>query len=60
MTKIEDTVYSAIDLGLRDELFNVVKNFEQKYSGVYPLSEVYEITFNEILSKNNDKLINLT
>lgn len=54
MAKIEDTVYSAIDLGLRDELFNVVKNFEQKYSGVYPLSEVYEITFNEILSKNND------
>jgi hypothetical protein len=59
MTKIEDIVYSAIDLGLRDELFDTVKKFEQKYSGFYPLSEVYEIVFNEILSKNNDKLINL-
>jgi len=59
MAKIEDIVYSAIDLGVRDELFDTVKRLRHEYSTFHPLSEIYEIAFNEILSKNNDKSSNL-
>ncbi len=51
--KAEETVRKRL------RLFDTVKRLRHEYSTFHPLSEIYEIAFNEILSKNNDKSSNL-
>ena len=55
MAKIEDIVYDAIDLGVREELFSKVKKLRYTNDMFYPLSELYQMAFDEILRENNDK-----
>lgn len=55
MAKIEDIVYDAIDLGVREELFSKVKRLRYTNDKFCPLSELYQMAFDEILSENNDK-----
>jgi len=55
MTKIEDIVYDAIDLGVREELFSKMKKLRYTNDMFYPLSEHYQMVFDEILKENNKK-----
>jgi hypothetical protein len=45
MTKIEDIVYDAIDLGVREELFSKVKKLRYTNDMFYSLYELYQMAF---------------
>jgi hypothetical protein len=51
MSKIEDIVYEAIDLNLRDELFKKVSELESKSNRFIEKSDLYEKALNK-LKKN--------
>lgn len=55
MAKIEDIVYDAIDLGVREELFIRVTRLRYTNNRFCSLSELYQIAFDEILNENNKK-----
>lgn len=58
MNKIEDVVYEAYTLGLRDQVFDEVsklKNIkEYKYVRLY---DIYEMALNKVKSKNYSKIV---
>ena len=51
MSKIEDIVYEAIELNLRDELFKKVSELESKSNRFIEKSDLYEKALNK-LKKN--------
>ena len=48
MSKIEDIVYEAIDLNLKDELFKKVSELESKSNRFIEKSDLYEKALKEI------------
>jgi hypothetical protein len=58
MNRIEDVVYEAYTLGLRDQVFDEVsklKNIkEYKYVRLY---DIYEMALNKVKSKNYSKIV---
>lgn len=55
MAKIEDIVYDAIDLGVREELFIRVTRLRYTHERFCALSELYQMAFDEILRENKGK-----
>jgi hypothetical protein len=51
MSKIEDIVYEAIDLNLRDELFKKVSELESKSNRFIEKSDLYEKALNKLKKK---------
>jgi len=51
MSKIEDIVYEAIELNLRDELFKKVSELESKSDRFIEKSDLYEKALNKLKKK---------